>query len=184
MNSGMVSMRYARALFNYALKNKVEDAVYAEMKTLSESFVKQRNLRATLDNPVLRTKDKFELIKAAGGNTVSQEYIRFIELVLHQKREKHLQTISLGYLDLYRNYKNISVGKLITACPVDQATVDKIKQLVLLKKTGVVDFVTEVNPTIEGGFVLYIDTYRLDASVASQLKRIKNQLLSRNKKVA
>lgn len=87
MNSGMVSMRYARALFNYALKNKVEDAVYAEMKTLSESFVKQRNLRATLDNPVLRTKDKFELIKAAGGNTVSQEYIRFIELVLHQKRE-------------------------------------------------------------------------------------------------
>ena len=103
---------------------------------------------------------------------------------MHQKREKHLQTISLGYLDLYRNYKNISVGKLITACPVDQATVDKIKQLVLLKKTGVVDFVTEVDPTIEGGFVLYIDTYRLDASVASQLKHIKNQLLSRNKKVA
>lgn len=184
MNSGMVSKRYARALFNYALKNKVEDVIYAEMKKLSESFSIQRNFRATLDNPILSKKDKFELIKAAGGGSVSQEYIRFIELVLHQKREKHLQTISLGYLDLYRNYKNISIGKLVTACPVDKATVEKIKQLVLLKKTGTVDFETKVDPNIQGGFVLYIDTYRLDASVASQLRRIKDQLLSKNKKVA
>lgn len=184
MNSGMVSMRYARALFNYALENKVEDAVYAEMKNLSESFVKQRNLRATLDNPVLSTKNKFELIKTAGGSSVSQEYVRFIELVLHQKREKNLQTISLGYLDLYRNYKNISIGKLITACPIDKPTIDKIKQLVTLKRTGVVDFETKIDPSIQGGFVLYIDTYRLDASVASQLQRIKSQLLSKNKKIA
>lgn len=184
MNSGMVSMRYARALFNYALDNKVEDKVYAEMAKLAENFGKVRNLRATLDNPVLSTNDKLEILKAAAGAPVSQEYIRFVELVLHQKREKHLQTICLVYLDLYRNHKNISVGKLVTACPLDTTTMDRIKQLVKDKKQGTIDFITEVDPSIQGGFILYLDTYRLDASVTTQLRRIKDQLLSRNKKIA
>lgn len=177
-------MRYARALFNYALENKVEDRVYNEMKNLSENFVNIKTLRSTLDNPVLRTKDKLEIIKTAAGESPSSEYLKFIELVLHQKRENYLYTISLGYLDLYRKYKKISIGKLVTACPIDKATENKIKTLVQKNEHETIEFVTKVDPSIDGGFVLYIDTYRLDASIASQLKQIKSQLLSKNNKVA
>ena len=38
MNSGMVSMRYARALFSYALEKKAEDTIFSEMKILSENL--------------------------------------------------------------------------------------------------------------------------------------------------
>ncbi len=184
MNSGMVSMRYARALFSYALEKKAEDTIFSEMKILSENLASSSQLRATLDNPVLSTREKLELIKLAVGETVSDVFVRFIQLVLHQRRENHLQTISLVYLDLYRKYKNISVGKLVTACPVDDTTINKIKQLVKQKEEGTIEFVTEVDPKLGGGFILYIGTYRLDASVASQLSRIKSQLMSKNKKIA
>ncbi|QIK58464.1 F0F1 ATP synthase subunit delta [Dysgonomonas sp. HDW5A] len=184
MNSGMVSMRYARALFSYALEKKAEDTIFSEMKILSENLASSSQLRATLDNPVLSTRDKLELIKLAVGETISDVFVRFIQLVLHQRRENHLQTISLVYLDLYRKYKNISVGKLVTACPVDDTTINKIKQLVKQKEEGTIEFVTEVDPKLGGGFILYIGTYRLDASVASQLSRIKSQLMSKNKKIA
>ena len=184
MNSGMVSMRYARALFSYALENKAEDTIFSEMKILSENLASSSRLRATLDNPVLSTREKLELIKLAVGETASDVFVRFIQLVLHQRRENHLQTISLVYLDLYRKYKNISVGKLVTACPVDDTTINKIKQLVKQKEEGTIEFVTEVDPKLGGGFILYIGTYRLDASVASQLSRIKSQLMSKNKKIA
>lgn len=184
MNSGMVSMRYARALFSYALENKAEDMIFSEMKNLSESLASRPQLRATLDNPVLSTKEKLELITLAVGTTSSDVFVRFIQLVLHQRRENHLQTISLVYLDLYRKYKNISVGKLVTACPVDDTTINKIKQLVKDKEKGTIEFVTEVDPKLGGGFILYIGTYRLDASVASQLNKIKGQLMSKNKKIA
>ena len=184
MNSGMVSMRYARALFSYALENKAEDMIFSEMKNLSESLASRPQLRATLDNPVLSTKEKQELITLAVGTPISDVFVRFIQLVLHQRRENHLQTISLVYLDLYRKYKNISVGKLVTACPVDDTTINKIKQLVKDKEKGTIEFVTEVDPKLGGGFILYIGTYRLDASVASQLNKIKGQLMSKNKKIA
>ncbi len=184
MNSGMVSIRYARALFSYALEKKVEDTIFSEMKILSDNLASSSQLRATLDNPVLSTKEKLELIKLAVGENVSDAFVRFIQLVLHQRRENHLQTISLVYLDLYRKYKNISLGKLVTACPVDDTTINKIKQLVKQKEEGTIEFVTEVDPKLGGGFILYIGTYRLDASVASQLNKIKSQLRSKNKKIA
>lgn len=177
-------MRYARALFSYALENKAEDQVFSEMKSLSESLASSTQLRATLDNPVLSTTEKQELITIATAKSVSDVFVRFIQLVLHQRRENHLQTISLVYLDLYRKYKNISVGKLITATPVDDTTINKIKQLVKDKEKGTIEFVTEVDPKLGGGFILYIGTYRLDASVASQLTKIKSQLMSKNKKIA
>lgn len=184
MNSGTISMRYVRALFSYALENKVEDKIFAEMKILSDSFAGNRNFRATLDNPVLNTKDKLELIKAAAGGKVSDYFTRFIQLVLRQRRENHLQTISLLFLDEYRKHKNITIGKLITASPVDKTTIDKIKKLVQLTKNSTIEFETEVKPEIAGGFILYIDSYRLDASVTTQLRRIKDDLMSKNKRTA
>jgi len=184
MNSGTISMRYVRALFSYALENKAEDTVFAEMKNLSDCFAKTPNLRATLDNPVLNTQGKLELIKAAAGGKVSDYFIRFAELVLRQRRENHLQTISLLFLDEYRKYKNITIGKLITASQIDKDTIDKIKTFVHQTKNGTVDFETEVKPEIAGGFILYIDSYRLDASVKTQLKKIKDGLLNKNKRTA
>jgi F-type H+-transporting ATPase subunit delta len=133
---------------------------------------------------VLNATDKLELIKTASGGNVSDSLVRFIQLVLNQKRENYLQSIALSYQDLYRKHTNSSIAKLVTACPVDSNTTNKIKQLVQQSKTGTIEFVTEIDASITGGFVLYIDSYRLDASVASQLKRIKNQLLSKNKKIA
>lgn len=177
-------MRYARALFEFSLEKKQEDKVFVEMKNLAENLATQQKLRVALDNPVLNTNDKLELIKLAAGKDVSDVYVRFVSLVLAQRREDHLQRMSLLYLDLYRDYKNISVGRLVTAQPIKEDVVDKIKHLVQQKKSGTIEFVTKVDPDITGGFVLYIDTYRLDASIATQLKNIKQQLLDKNKKIA
>ena len=59
-----------------------------------------------------------------------------------------------------------------------------MKQLVQKIKPGVLDFQTEVNPEIDGGFMLFFDTYRIDASVRSQLKRIKKRFIEENSKMA
>ena len=39
MNTGVVSMRYAKALLAYAKAQKVEDRVYEEVKTLAGHYV-------------------------------------------------------------------------------------------------------------------------------------------------
>ena len=47
---------------------------------------------------------------------------------------------------------------------------------VTLYRHGTVEFETEVNPDIIGGFILEYDTYRMDASVKSKLNSILNTL--------
>lgn len=183
MDVGIISMRYAKALLEYAKEKKVEDKIYKEMQTLSQSFALIPELRFTLDNPVLRQKEKLSLIRNAAGGNVCEEFERFIELLLHARREKHLQSMSLMYIDLYRKLRNITIGKLITAYPVDKLTEDRMKRMVIKKTHGDVEFQTKVEPTIEGGFIFEVDTYRLDASVATQFRRVKQQFIEKNRRI-
>ncbi len=183
MNEGMISKRYAKALLQYAVDQKTEDTVFSEMKKLASAFAGEPKLRMAMDNPTFNAGDKLELVKAAVGGKISDELSRFVELVLKNKRETYLRNIALSYTDLYRESKNMNMGKLVTATPVDNSVTDRMKGLLQTVKSGTLDFETEVDPGIEGGFILYVDTYRLDASVKTQLKRIKQRLVAENSKI-
>ena len=83
-----------------------------------------------------------------------------------------MQFIANSYVTLYRQQKNVIRGRLITAAAVSTATEQKMRQMVESKTNGTVEFETEVNPDIIGGFILEYDTYRMDASVKTKLNSI------------
>lgn len=172
----MISVRYARALLKCSVESKAEDQVYQEMQTLAESFIKVPELRHAVDNPMIAREQKAELIKVAAGGKVGKVTERFITLVLQESRESVLQFIANAYVTLYRQQKNITRGKLTTAVPVSDAVEQKMRKMVENRTKGTVEFSTEVDPDIIGGFVLEYDTYRMDTSVKSQLSRILKQL--------
>ncbi|WP_308269909.1 F0F1 ATP synthase subunit delta, partial [Prevotella sp.] len=87
-----------------------------------------------------------------------------------------MQFIANSFVTLYRKHNNLISAKLTTACPIDSNTEKKMRQLVEGRTNGTVEFQTEVNPNIIGGFVLEYDTYRMDASVKRQLNTILSQL--------
>ena len=91
--------------------------------------------------------------------------------------------ISLMYLDLYRKLKHIGVGKLITAVPVDKETEDRIRSAAAHILHAQMELETVVDPSIEGGFIFDINDYRLDASIATQLKRVKQQFIDKNRRI-
>ena len=167
MDIGVISVRYARALLKSATDAKIEDAVYTEMQQLAKSYVEVPQLRFTIDNPML-SKDKKE--------KPSELSKAFIQLVLKEDRENVMQFIANSYVTLYRQQKNVIRGRLITAAAVSPATEQKMRQMVESKTNGTVEFETEVNPDIIGGFILEYDTYRMDASVKAKLNSILSTL--------
>lgn len=176
MNVGVISVRYARALLKAAIGAKLEDTVYHEMMVLAKSFIDVPGLRSTIDNPMLPKDTKKKLLMMAFGDTPSQLSNQFVTLVLKGNREDFLQFMANSYITLYRQQKNIIRGKLITAVAVSEATGLRMRQMVECRTKGTVEFETEVNPDILGGFVLEYDTYRLDASVHTQLRQMLNHL--------
>ena len=92
--------------------------------------------------------------------------------MLKEDRETLIQFMANSYVTLYRKQKNVIRGKLTTAARVSAQTEQKMRQMVESKTNGTVEFETEVNPEIIGGFILEYDTYRMDASVKTRLNTI------------
>lgn len=169
---GVISVRYARALLKSATDAKQEDKVYSEMLTLSDSYVKVPELRLTIENPMLPQDTKEALLVTAVGDNPTALTKSFIRLVLRNDRENVMQLMANSYITLYRRQKNIIRGKLTTAVPVSSETENKMRAMVESKAKGAVEFETDVDPDIIGGFILEYDTFRMDASVKSKLNVI------------
>jgi F-type H+-transporting ATPase subunit delta len=176
MDIGVISVRYARALLKSAIDQKLDEQVYHEMQLMAKSYVDVPQLRQTIDNPMIAKDKKQILLTTAAGPLASQLTQSFIALVLKEDRENVIQFMANSYITLYRKQKNVIRGKLTTAARVSADTEQKMRQMVESKTHGTVEFETEVNPDIIGGFILEYDTYRMDASVKSKLNTILTQL--------
>ncbi len=93
MDIGIVSMRYAKALMEYAKSMGAEDTLYKEFCMLDRSFRKHPDLRMALENPILTIREKLTLIcTAAVGDALGREFARFMTLVLKNRRKTFSST--------------------------------------------------------------------------------------------
>ena len=183
MYIGAISMRYARALLMFANDADVAAKVYQEALTLRKSFREVPELRSAMEKPVMTKENKLLLLKQAVGGEITEQMQKFFALVLQEKREKYLMGINQSFIDLYRKQEKIRVGKLTTAVPINPEEVERIRRIVVEAAGGTAEFATKVDPKIEGGFIFEINTYRLNASVADQMRRIKQQFIEKNRRI-
>ncbi len=177
MDIGVISVRYARALLKSATEAKIDAQVYHDMQLLAKSYIDVPALRQTIDNPMLdKEKKQMLLYTAIGGEQAAELSKAFVALVLKEGRENMIQFMANSYVTLYRQQKNIILGRLTTATRVSAAMEQKMRTVVEAKTKGTVEFETQVDPDIIGGFVLEYDTYRMDASVKYRLNSILTQL--------
>ena len=183
MYIGAISMRYARALLMFANDADVAAKVYQEALTLRKSFREVPELRSAMEKPVMTKENKLLLLKQAAGGEITEQMQKFFSLVLQEKREKYLMGINQSFIELYRKQEKIRVGKLTTAVPINPEEVERIRRIVVEAAGGTAEFATKVDPKIEGGFIFEINTYRLNASVADQMRRIKQQFIEKNRRI-
>ena len=177
MVHGIISRRYASALWMYARKNGQEDRVITEVRLLNDGFIKYEALKRVLSNHFLSQSKKIDIITMVAGQEVSDVFKNFIRLLFANKREEYLRTICLSFETIYLRERKILKASIVTAIPVkNDMELRFIKKLE--EQTGhTIHLHTAVNPAIIGGCVITLDTWRLDASVATKLKRIKESLL-------
>ena len=177
MNEGLISQRYAKALFRYAKELGVDGMVYEKMQLFLENYTAYPDLQKALLNPVLSPKDKELLLSTAIGIEPGEAYIRAIRLLIRNHRESYMRTIALIYEDMYRKAHGIIQVNITTAKELSAAVIDKIKAMVTERTKFAVEFTTSVNPEIIGGFILRIGSEQLDVSVRRELKQIRKGLL-------
>ena len=183
MYIGTLSRRYAKALLAFANESGVASTVYGEAMSLNNHWRTIDMLGDMVEIPVVKDEDKLRVLVQASGRQPTEVMRKFLALVLKEKREKYLPYILHSFINLYRKQEKIRVGKLITAVPMAEEEVNRIRKIVVDSAGGTAEFTTKVDPSIEGGFIFEINTYRLNASVADQMRRIKQQFIEKNRRI-
>lgn len=181
MISGLIPHRYAKALYKYALESNTADAVYGEMKTLIESFRANASLEKVLSNPFVEAADKEKILLSAAGENPGDDYRRFVKLILDHKREEFAYLMALAYRDIYRKENNISQVRITTAVEMPESEMAKLRGVVerAFKNTKL-EYSTAVDPDLIGGFVIDVDSTRMDASISNELEQLRQNLLRSN----
>jgi len=176
MNAGIIAHRYAKAFYQFASAHKEEDMLREELKSLSEQFLAVPVLQKTLDNPTVSPAVKIELLTTAAGKDISDTCRKALHLIVKNKRTHFIRPVALMYDKVYRKAKGMIIMKLATTEPASNDVKNKLVALVK-KNSDQVEFITEINPDLIGGFTLEIDDLRLDASVKNLLNQLRLELI-------
>ena len=181
MNSGVVSMRYAKALLAYSVECGVDDAVYESMKQLLKMVESLKELPVLLRAPLLSCDERVAMICKVMGKSPVLE--RFAKLVVKEQREELLPQIARCYAKLYCKEKSLLPVRFITACPLDNELKSSIETRIAIDMGKRVELQNVVDESIIGGYIYEADSRRLDASVSGQLREIRKLLVKQNKKL-
>lgn len=179
MDNGLIPRRYAKALYKFALEKGESKEVYELSKRVIASFQANPDLQKVLSNPFVDNKDKENLLLAAAGNDPDDAYKQFVLLILSQKRVEYAYAMMLAYRDIYRKENHISQARITTAVSLDENRMNKLRKLVSdAFKDSELEFTEAVNPDLIGGFVIDVDSVRMDASLSNELEQLRQTLLS------
>ena len=162
MDAGMIASRYANALLLFASETKEEKRVYDDAAVLRLALQEKSDVAGCIEK-------------------LCEPLQRFLALVIRNKRVEYLPAILQDYRALYRRKKGITRAWLTTAVENPELA-GKLAELMKRQGFTKIDFKTEVNPDLIGGFIVQVEDKRLDASIASQLRDIRKEWEENNRK--
>lgn len=174
MSRSRAAIRYAKAVLSLATDQKTAEEVNGDMKVVANAIAQSDDLHKMLLSPVVRSSDKKAVLTAVFKNT-SVATTNLIDTLIANKRLALLKEVAQGYTQLYDQMRGSQVAFVTTAIPLS----DELKTKVLAKVKELTGKDAEVKNLIDenilGGFVLRVGDIQYNASIASNLNRLKKE---------
>lgn len=172
----IVAKRYAKALFEAAVDQKIVAEVETELKLITNLVAEDEDLRKFLEHPNIKTEDKINLLKNAFEAHVSPIVFNTIQLIISRGRESILASL----LQYYVSIANEALGKAnaIVYAPFELSQKEKEEVAQSFGKlTGKkIEVEHVVDESILGGLRVRIGDRLYDGSLSSKLANLEKSL--------
>jgi F-type H+-transporting ATPase subunit delta len=179
MSNPRLATRYAKSLIDLSIELGQLEQVYKDILYLQSVFQNSKELVNFLNNPVITSDQKLQVVKALSSDRTGEVTKSFNRLLIKKGRENYLPEIAEAFVEQYKQYKGIYTVTLTTAIPVS----DEVKNTIISRirrdsQMKEIELICIVQENIIGGFILEGNGKRIDASVAYDLTKIKNRFLT------
>lgn len=175
MKDAKAALRYAKAILNLAVDQKMEDEVNKNMLHISETIDQSKDLQVMLGSPVIKAIAKKEALLTIFKDDTNNITKGLINQLVDNKRLSILDSIAKQYAIVYDYYKGTEVAKVTTAVPLTDELRDKILAKVKSIVGKEVNMESVIDPSIIGGFVLRVGDKQFDASVAGKMNKLRRE---------
>ena len=177
MTGDVLAGRYADALLDLTLEEKIHEQVRAELETFTTLF-EERDLNRALVNPSLSLEDKLALLDEFGGKLKLNKLLNnFLKLLVERKRIGALKSINEAFQQKFDDKVGRIRAEITLPKEASKAEVEEI-QKGLEKSTGkdiVMD--VKVDPSLIGGVVARVGSVIYDGSLRTQIGNIKKNIM-------
>jgi F-type H+-transporting ATPase subunit delta len=178
MTSRTAAGRYARALLDVATKESVDlDVIARELADFVSFLNAQPALERLMLNPAVpapRKRAAMEEITRLSAFTPIVS--KLLVLLADRDRLMLLNDIAMMYRDVLADRRNIVRAEVTSADPLPPERLAAIEKKLAAVTGKQVAMTTKIDRDIIGGLVARVGSTVYDASIATQLKKIRNRL--------
>ena len=171
-----VAKPYARALYDAALEQDALVSIIADIDKLRELIEQSEEFTQLIQSPVLSPQFKSETFQQIFADAMQPLTINFFKLLALKQRERYLIAIMDVFSEIVDEAAGRLVAKVTTAVPITSVQEERLIEQLSAYSGKQVRLETTTDAQIQGGVIVQLDDTVFDASVASQLQRLKQQL--------
>ena len=171
-----VAKPYARALYDAAVEQNALAPIIADVDRLRELVEQSEEFTQLIQSPILSPQFKSETFQQLFTDAMQPLTVNFFKLLALKQRERYLVAIMDAFSAIVDEAAGRLVAKVTTAVPITAEQEERLAQQLSTYSGKQVQLEIITDPQIQGGFIVQLEDTVFDASVTTQLQRLKQQL--------
>jgi F-type H+-transporting ATPase subunit delta len=169
--------RYARALFDVALRESLVERAEQDLAAFGDLLAAHPQLQSTLTHPAIPAARKCALAEALTARLgLSKPVARLLVMLAERDRVALLPELLVVYRERLMDHQQVMRAEVTTAEPLPPGREAQL-QARLSRATGrTVVLTTQVDPSIIGGIITRIGSVVYDGSLTAQLTKMRDRL--------
>ena len=175
--SSASAVRYARALFDVALKESDPSRVEQELSSIVTLVAGHAELRNALESPGVPPLAKKSVVEAlVSRGQFTPPVGKLLVMLAERDRLTLLEPVLEAFRARLREQQRVLEAEVTTAIPLEPEQQAALQQRLGAATTRQVTLTTKVDPSLIGGVVARIGATVYDGSLATQLAKLKGRL--------
>lgn len=169
---------YARVLFDLAALAESVDAADEGLRSIVKVVRSNVDLRDTLTDTALPVETKRSVLRDIFGGEVSPEALAVVTLMVDRGLADRLGELALAFGAIAEKERGVVVAEVVSAVPLTDDLRAKLTDKLSTALGRATSLRESVDPAILGGIVIRVAGRVLDGSVTSQLRDLRQALLT------
>lgn len=181
MRTSSVARNYAGALLELAERDGNRGKFATWITEIGRMYAQEPAFRQFLTAPGVPMEEKKSVLRNVFEGRAPEVFIRFLHVVLDRRRQGALPGIAQAYRDLVDDEEGRVRAEITLPFEADEAVRTEVVKALerRFSKTVAPEFRT--NPEILGGLIVRVGDELFDASLRSQLERMRRELHGRRR---